>query len=71
MPNYVVEHTYTRTDVYYVEAASAAEAAELVQQGEVECEDKEDFLPETTAVFAADDQFNYGDKPLLKEVRDA
>ena len=69
MPNYAVEHTYTRTDVYYVEAASPEEAAEIVRQGEVECGDKVDNLPESTQVFIADEHGNYG--LVFKEVNDA
>ena len=71
MPNYEVQHTYVRTDVYIVEAETPQEALELVRAGEIEVDTKLDDLPESIKVWAVDEDRNPTELLLTQEKTEA
>jgi hypothetical protein len=64
---YEVQHTYTRTDVYQVEANSPEEALAASRAGEVECSDKLDSNPTKFEVFEIINGSGMADTPCLTE----
>lgn len=54
MARYKIQNSYIRTDTYYVEADTPQEALAAVKRGDVGCDDKQDYTPESTKVYELD-----------------